>query len=91
MADIDLSGVPRFPVVCIDETDTFNTDPATALDFPLNTAYLVIGQPTVIDPDTGEPDDINHYILLDISKGEILRGMYHADRFRFVNHDDPFF
>lgn len=91
MADIDLSGVPKYPVVCIDETDDFNIDPKTAMNMPLNYPFLVVGEPTVVDPDTGNPDPIRHYILFDIQKGEMLRGMFHADRFRFVTHSDPFF
>jgi len=73
--DADLN-VPKFPVVMLDEGNPQNKPwPLPGLSW--NEVYMIIGEVAQ------EGRGIEHYILMDF-KGNVIPGMYHADRFRFA-------
>ena len=54
--------------------------------------YLVLGE-VAYEQDTSSAasavvQGIRHYVLLDLSSGNIMPGMYHAERFRGATEDE---
>lgn len=81
-----------FPLVAVvlDENDSTNTShPIEGCNF--GDIYLVMGEVSCYgvqefdEPDIHDKprlDGIRHYVLLNLSTGQILPGMFHAERFR---------
>jgi hypothetical protein len=81
---------PLLPVVCLDESNPLNTSHPLGFLEPKE-AYLVMGEVALVPDEFSPSGGISHYILCDMSKGAMLPGMYHGDRFRRVTNDDDFF
>lgn len=75
------------PAICLDEEHAAKYPDECGLE--LRKGYLLLGQVSVLE--NGFQEGIHHYILMNITTGTIIPGMWHSDRFRYITNEDDFF